>query len=121
MASISQQSAIFGFLDDVLEHKLLLNHMQLIFKNYLHNARENNDKNFGALFIYLFIHYLFMYLFIYLFIYLFVYLFIYVSIYLFIYLSIYLFIYLFIYHNYCLVQVKVSFFSLSRDSTVTSE
>ena len=25
-----------GFLDDALEHKLLLNHMLLIFKNYLH-------------------------------------------------------------------------------------
>ena len=78
MASISQQSAIFGFPDDVLEHKLLLNHMQLIFKNYLYNARENNDKYFGALFIYLFI-YLFIHVFIYVSIYLFIYLFIFIS------------------------------------------
>ena len=30
--SISPRSAIFGFLDDVLEHKLLLNHISIIFK-----------------------------------------------------------------------------------------
>ena len=35
LPSISLQSAIFGFLDDALEHKLLLNHILLIFKNYL--------------------------------------------------------------------------------------
>ena len=35
LPSISPQSAIFGFLDDALEHKLLINHLLLIFKNYL--------------------------------------------------------------------------------------
>ena len=35
LSSISPQSAIFGFLDDALEHKLLFNHVLLIFKNYL--------------------------------------------------------------------------------------
>ena len=43
LRSISPQSAIFGFLDDALEHKLLLNHLLLIFKNYLYKARENKD------------------------------------------------------------------------------
>ena len=37
----SPQSAIFVFLQDDLEHKLLLNHILLIFKNYLYQAREN--------------------------------------------------------------------------------
>ena len=41
VSSILPQSAIFGFLDDALEHKLLLNYILLIFKNYLHKAREN--------------------------------------------------------------------------------
>ena len=47
--SISPQSAIFGFLDDALEHKLLINHILLIFKNYLYKARENKDLNFNIL------------------------------------------------------------------------
>ena len=34
LLSISQKSAILGFLDDALEHKLLLCHILLIFKNY---------------------------------------------------------------------------------------
>ena len=41
--SILPQSAMFGFLDDPLEHKLLINHILLIFKNYLHKARGNKD------------------------------------------------------------------------------
>ena len=41
LSSISPLSAIFRFLDDSLEHKLLLNHILLIFKNYLYQAREN--------------------------------------------------------------------------------
>ena len=35
LPSISQKSAILGFLDDALEHKLLLCHILLIFKNYI--------------------------------------------------------------------------------------
>ena len=34
LPSISPQSVIFGFLDDTLEHKLLINNILLIFKNY---------------------------------------------------------------------------------------
>ena len=49
LSSISPQSAIFGFLDDVLEHKLLINHILLIFKYYLYKARENKDLNFNVL------------------------------------------------------------------------
>ena len=41
LPTISSQSAIFGFLDDALEHKLLINHILLIFKNYLCKATEN--------------------------------------------------------------------------------
>ena len=47
--SIFTQSAIFGFLDDDFEHKLLLNHILLIFKNYLYKAKENKDLNFNVL------------------------------------------------------------------------
>ena len=47
--SISPQTAIFRFLDDALEHKLLINHILLVFKNYLHKARENKDLNFDVL------------------------------------------------------------------------
>ena len=43
------QCAIFGFLDCALEHKLLINHILLIFKNYLYQARENKDLNFNIL------------------------------------------------------------------------
>ena len=39
LPSISPQSAIFGFLDDAIEYKLLLNHILLIFKNYLYKVR----------------------------------------------------------------------------------
>ena len=49
LPSISPQSAIFGFLDYVLEHKVLLNCILLIFKNYLDKARENKDLNFNIL------------------------------------------------------------------------
>ena len=49
LPSISPQSVIFGFLDDVLEHKLLINHVLLIFKNYLYKARKNIDLNFNIL------------------------------------------------------------------------
>ena len=49
LPSISPQSAIFGFLDDALEHKLLINHVLLIFKNYLYKARKNKDLNFNIL------------------------------------------------------------------------
>ena len=49
LPSISPQSAISGFFDDTLEHKLLLNHILLIFKNYLYNAREKKDLNFSTL------------------------------------------------------------------------
>ena len=49
LPSISPQSAIFGFLDDSLEHKVLLNHMLLIFKKYLYKARQNKDLNFNIL------------------------------------------------------------------------
>ena len=44
---ILKQSAIFGFLDDASEHKLLINYILLIFKNYLHKARESKDLNFN--------------------------------------------------------------------------
>ena len=47
LPSISPQSAIFGFLGDALEHKLLINHLLLIFKNYFYKARENKDLNFN--------------------------------------------------------------------------
>ena len=49
LPSISPQSAIFSFLDDVLEHKLLKNYILLIFKNYLYKTRENKDLNFNIL------------------------------------------------------------------------
>ena len=47
--SILPQSAIFAFLDDALEHKLLLNHILLIFKTYIYKARENKDRNLNIL------------------------------------------------------------------------
>ena len=49
LPSFWPQSAILGFLDDALEHKLLLNHILLIFKNYLYKARENKNLNFNIL------------------------------------------------------------------------
>ena len=49
LPSISPQSAIFGFLHDALKHELLLNHISLIFKNYLYKARENKDLKFNIL------------------------------------------------------------------------
>ena len=47
LSSILPQSAIFGLLDDALEHKLLINHILLILKNHLYKARENKDLNFN--------------------------------------------------------------------------
>ena len=47
--SILPQSAVFGFLDDAFEHKLLLNQTLLIFKNYLYKARVNTNLNFNIL------------------------------------------------------------------------
>ena len=45
LPSISPKSAIFGFLD-ALEHKLLINQILLILKNYLHEANlKDNDKH----------------------------------------------------------------------------
>ena len=49
LSSISPLSAIFRFLDDSLEHKLLLNHILLIFKNYLYQPREDKNLNFNIL------------------------------------------------------------------------
>ena len=49
LSSIWPQSAIFGFLDDTLEHKLLLNHILLIFKNYIYKAREKKALTFNIL------------------------------------------------------------------------
>ena len=49
LPSISPQSAIFGFLDDTLERKPLVNYISLIFKNYLYKATENKDLNFKIL------------------------------------------------------------------------
>ena len=47
--SILPQGAIFGFPDDNLEQKLVLNYMLLIFKNQLYKARENKSFNFNIL------------------------------------------------------------------------
>ena len=47
LPNILPQSAIFSFIDDTLEHKLLINHILLIFKNYSYKARENKDLNFN--------------------------------------------------------------------------
>ena len=45
LPSISPKSAIFGFLD-ALEHKLLINQILLILKNYLYEANlKENDKH----------------------------------------------------------------------------
>ena len=49
LPSISPRSAIFGFLDDALEHKLLIKHILLLFKNYLYKTRESKDFNFNIL------------------------------------------------------------------------
>ena len=49
LPSISPQSAILGFLDDALEHKLLLNHILLTFKGYIYKASENKNLNFNIL------------------------------------------------------------------------
>ena len=49
LLGILSQSAIFDFLDDALEHKLLLNHILLIFKNYFYKVRENQDLDFNIL------------------------------------------------------------------------
>ena len=51
LPSISPQSAIFGFLDNTLEHEVLIYHILLIFKNYLYKARENKDLNFNMFFV----------------------------------------------------------------------
>ena len=42
--SISSQKIIFGFVDDPLGHKMLLNHISLIFKNYSHKATESKKS-----------------------------------------------------------------------------
>ena len=47
LTGISPQSATVGFLDDALEHIVHLNHVLLIFKNYLYKARENKNLNFN--------------------------------------------------------------------------
>ena len=47
LSIILSQSSIFGFLDDALVHKLLLNHLILIFKNYLYKV--NKDLSFNIL------------------------------------------------------------------------
>ena len=47
--SISPQNAILGFRDDALEHKVLLNHILLIFKNCIYKARENKSLDFNIL------------------------------------------------------------------------
>ena len=47
LPNILPQSAILGFLNDALQHKLLLNHILLIFKNYIYKARENKNFNFN--------------------------------------------------------------------------
>ena len=49
LPSISPQNVIFGFQDDALEHKLLLNHILLNFRNYLYKASENRYLNFNIL------------------------------------------------------------------------
>ena len=45
------QGANLGFLDDALEHNFLINHILLIFKNYLYKARENKYLNFNMFFV----------------------------------------------------------------------
>ena len=40
---------MFGFLDDKLEYKFLLDHIVLIFKSYLYKAREKKILNFNIL------------------------------------------------------------------------
>ena len=49
LPNILPQTAILGFLNDALEHKLLLNHILLIFKNYMYKATENKNFNFNIL------------------------------------------------------------------------
>ena len=49
LPSISPQSVMLGFLDDALEHKFLLNHILLIFKNYIYKDRKNKNLNFKIL------------------------------------------------------------------------
>ena len=44
LPSITPQSAIFGFID-ITENKILLNHLLLIFKFYLYNARKTGNIN----------------------------------------------------------------------------
>ena len=46
-SSILSHSFMFGFLDDKLEHKFLLDHIVLIFKSYLYKAREKKILNFN--------------------------------------------------------------------------
>ena len=47
--SISPLSAILDFLDDALQHKLLLTHILLIFKSYIYKASENKNLIFNML------------------------------------------------------------------------
>ena len=47
--SISPQGIIFSFLYDTLEGKLILNHILLIFKNYLYKTRKNKNLTFNIL------------------------------------------------------------------------
>ena len=49
LASISPQSTTFGFVDDVLENKLLLNHILLIFEDYLFKPRKNKNLDINIL------------------------------------------------------------------------
>ena len=44
LPSITPQNAIFGFID-ITENKILLNHLLLIFKFYLYNARKTGNIN----------------------------------------------------------------------------
>ena len=53
LPSILSQSAIFRFLDDASEHKLLLKCILRIFKSYLYKARENKSLNLNILKSYL--------------------------------------------------------------------
>ena len=48
LPSLTPQSAIFGFID-VFDNKLILNHLLLIFKYYLYNARKSGFINIESL------------------------------------------------------------------------
>ena len=44
--TLTPQSAIFGFYEPQNKNEILINHLLLIFKLYLYNARESNKVNF---------------------------------------------------------------------------